>query len=968
MTGNKGNPDSTQLKTQADIELPELKVARDLNSTQVDVPADPLAATEAEASRPRIELKVGNDLDATQPEGAAARLSQDPQMKTDVDLSKSRDTRTDHDEAISEIQRTPIETLTDDYNTCQTSQEEPSKSDSRPERMDVGTTIAERFVIKSFLGEGGMSAVYKVFDKLIKRDVALKVLHADLIARNKAALHRLQREAQALGKLEHDNIVKIYHFDIDENGNPYIVMDLVEGKSLSYLIKVEKVQLDTSRMVFLLSQVCDALEHAHKRGIVHRDLKPSNIMLCGNQVKILDFGIAKLTDEEDELHVTRTGEICGSPLYMSPEQCRGEKLDNRSDIYSMGCLLYEAYTGSPPFRGNSQLETLLMHINDMPKSVASLRAAKDAPKVEAIILKAMSKRPQDRYQTMLELKQDLQQLEAHNFIATLNNLRSQGLHKALRFIHFWKDKVMTAPVMSAGIFVATLLILVAAVLWFGQLYVASADLVSKVPALKQQWKEEDLKGQEAFNKGDVTAAAAVFDANAKLAEKLDDKQLRLASYLEQLDFDRARKILQSATSDEESTKRSAELEANIAKLRLEERKYFETVMNSLISSSKGGANNETALNDAIEKGVLMTEAGYDDLALQLLSHALTISRKIDDPELIAESYYNIGLCYFEQGDEAKAAENYAAALKVAQQRKLPEYDATKARTLARYAMYGNATREAQMSRLKEALRVSKGAFHATSPKVAQIHYFMAVTLAHEQKGQGGADFGKAKMEVQQAIDICNSALERAATAEDRATVIKILLPALTLRSKIDSKLLDEDTEKGRSIPDRAKREAALWAQTQEVLKLAEQSNPRPYRNPADYSLPILLSAQAHLLDKTANDTVISTNTKVFKAEIAIPAKEDLQESPLTQAKFRMARAIAITMRAPRKSTLAEQSRLYAELGAISRKIPDMKLATYAYEQAVQLGRRSGNSGNELEEWHDELQKCLRDSGQLPKPK
>ncbi|MBC7997867.1 MAG: serine/threonine protein kinase, partial [Leptolyngbya sp.] len=241
--------------------------------------------------------------------------------------------------------------------------------------IDYAEIVADRYRIVSLLGHGGMGAVYKVEQIFLEQTFALKTLTAKNFS--DIAIKRFQKEAQAAGKLTHPNLVRALDFGVLKNGNPFYVMDLVEGDNLAeYSRKIGSLNLEEVFKIFI--PICFALGYAHTEGIIHRDIKPGNIMLAktGNPIdpfvpKIVDFGIAKLTDAEDgtAVNLTQTGEIFGTPLYMSPEQCYGKKLDHRSDIYSLGCVLYEALTGAPPFTGESVLAVMLRHQSEEPASL-----------------------------------------------------------------------------------------------------------------------------------------------------------------------------------------------------------------------------------------------------------------------------------------------------------------------------------------------------------------------------------------------------------------------------------------------------------------------------------------------------------------------------------------------------------------------------------------------------------------------
>ncbi len=275
----------------------------------------------------------------------------------------------------------------------------------------VGTKIG-KYELQEKLGSGGMSVVYKARDLALDRYVALKLLLPKMGVEQIDTM-RFQQEAKAASRLEHPNIVKVHDFNVTEDGVPYLVMSYLSGISLSDAIKQEG-GLSPGRWISIMVQACDALSCAHENNVVHRDIKPSNFVLCeekGNEVlKLVDFGIAKI-ETNDEQALTKTGEVFGSPLYMSPEQCSGSKVDLRSDVYSLGCVMYEALAGKPPLVGDNSLATIVKHLQETPASIASV--CPKLPGIESIdkiVMKCLEKKPEDRYPDMLSVRKDLESL------------------------------------------------------------------------------------------------------------------------------------------------------------------------------------------------------------------------------------------------------------------------------------------------------------------------------------------------------------------------------------------------------------------------------------------------------------------------------------------------------------------------------------------------------------------------------
>ena len=282
------------------------------------------------------------------------------------------------------------------------------------ELLSVNQIISDRYKVISIIGHGGMGAVYKVEQIFLRRLFALKTLHGHDFT--EVAIRRFHKEAQAASKLNHPNLVKAHDFGVLENHQPFFVMDLVEGQNLSqYSRRVGILPIEEVLNIFI--PVCFGLNYAHEQGVIHRDIKPGNIMLAvspkepgGYIPKVVDFGIAKMSESEDahSMTLTRTGEVFGTPLYMSPEQCTGIKVDHRSDIYSLGCVMYEALTGAPPFHGDTALNLMMKHQSAMPASLKEASMGREFPStLEAIVAKTLIKDPNNRYQSFLDLALDL---------------------------------------------------------------------------------------------------------------------------------------------------------------------------------------------------------------------------------------------------------------------------------------------------------------------------------------------------------------------------------------------------------------------------------------------------------------------------------------------------------------------------------------------------------------------------------
>ncbi|WP_422743580.1 Stk1 family PASTA domain-containing Ser/Thr kinase [Mycobacterium sp. WMMD1722] len=266
--------------------------------------------------------------------------------------------------------------------------------------------LSDRYELGEILGFGGMSEVHLARDTRLHRDVAIKVLRADL-ARDPSFYLRFRREAQNAAALNHPAIVAVYDTGEAETPTgplPYIVMEYVDGVTLRDIVHSEG-PMPAKRALEVIADACQALNFSHQHGTIHRDVKPANIMISKTgAVKVMDFGIAKALADANS--VTQTAAVIGTAQYLSPEQARGEKVDARSDVYSLGCVLYEMLTGEPPFVGDSPVAVAYQHVREDPVP-PSLRHSGISPDLDAVVLKALAKNPDNRYQTAAELRADL---------------------------------------------------------------------------------------------------------------------------------------------------------------------------------------------------------------------------------------------------------------------------------------------------------------------------------------------------------------------------------------------------------------------------------------------------------------------------------------------------------------------------------------------------------------------------------
>jgi serine/threonine-protein kinase len=265
----------------------------------------------------------------------------------------------------------------------------------------VGELIADRYELEELVGTGGMSTVYRARDRLLERQVAIKILH-EHYSRDEGYVERFRREARAAAKLSHPNIVTVIDRG-EADGRQYIVFEFVDGQNLKQLI-VGRGRLPVRDALELGIEIGRALAFAHAQGLVHRDVKPQNVLLGNGDVKVTDFGIARSLDVN--IGLTQTGTVLGTGEYISPEQATGHQVDPRTDVYSLGVVLYELLAGEPPYSGDSLVSVAMRHVNDPVPSISLARP--DVPlRVVAALQRAMAKDPDDRFQSMSDFVVEL---------------------------------------------------------------------------------------------------------------------------------------------------------------------------------------------------------------------------------------------------------------------------------------------------------------------------------------------------------------------------------------------------------------------------------------------------------------------------------------------------------------------------------------------------------------------------------
>lgn len=334
--------------------------------------------------------------------------------------------------------------------------------------LEIGTIIADRYKLAQRIGEGGAGTVYRAHDKLLDRTVALKTINRSSLTDDEAV--RFHREAKVAASIAHPNVIKMLDFGILDSGHPYMVMEYVNGVSLFRFLKEHGYQ-SPDFALYLMKQICRGMAAVHATGIVHRDLKASNIMVVdlesNPQIVIIDFGIAKSLDSEGQFTtLTHVGNVVGTPRYMSPEQAMGDKLDQRSDIYSMGCILFELLTNKPLFDGATGIDTINKHVAEAPPSLADAQSESDYPEaLEALVSKMVAKSPADRFQNSNELMDAIDDVYATVRSTTVDNDEPEesGAHKVPFQMEDIKEK-NSRPFFLGTIALAAILVIGAAVI------------------------------------------------------------------------------------------------------------------------------------------------------------------------------------------------------------------------------------------------------------------------------------------------------------------------------------------------------------------------------------------------------------------------------------------------------------------------------------------------------------------------
>lgn len=519
--------------------------------------------------------------------------------------------------------------------------------------------INNRYDALEEIGSGGMGTVYKAFDRQKGDLCAVKVLRSELCS-DRLFLQRFEREAQACISFSHANLVQVRDHGYTKCGAPFFAMEWLDGTALSTVLESKGV-LACNEAVRIAIEICAALSHIHQLGIVHRDLKPANVVLTYEKsgqlrAKLVDFGIAKVTRLQHN-NLTETGEIFGSPLYMSPEQCTGQPLDSRSDIYSLGCLLFECLTGSPPFSGATALETIMMHLVQLPEVTISV-----CPLALGVTLKCLEKEPDRRYQSAEALCRDLQRALARDWSLRLHTFAARAAAPR---------KLRKAAIFAAGT-------LTTAILLLSPFWQETVD---------NNWHTCNQRGQKAFDCGNYIRAREQFGMALKHARLRGEKLLEKRTLLDLSDLDAA---MGHRSMADAGRRQAMEKEATDSVRKLvfpvtdQKQLASSLVKEGLESEERGDCHSATTAYEAalrifsagqitydMERAcalarladLLIAEGKYLSRAQRLIEESRRINRVICGPqgESVAENGLALAECLFSMGKSQAAIAELTSA-------------------------------------------------------------------------------------------------------------------------------------------------------------------------------------------------------------------------------------------------------------------------------------------------------------------
>jgi hypothetical protein len=463
--------------------------------------------------------------------------------------------------------------------------------------LPPGTLFHDKYAVIEVLGEGAISVVHKARHSVMKNIVVIKLLKGTYASNSKTVL-RFQRDGQAMSRLNHQNIVRTFDFGISREGQPFLAIEYLDGKSLAALLK-EHGAPPLPMALAIFSQVADALTSAHAAGFVHRGMKPSNIFILGlatgqRVVKLVDFGVADVFDEDEEgqKKVPQGGKFFGDPRYMSPEQCLGKTLDDRTDIYSLGCVMYEGLTGAPPFAGANTNAILQKQSQENPRPFREVAPDRtDLALIEPVVFKCLAKDPGSRYQTMAQLSRALKEVDQAGMVGTAGSAPADNSEALAAEEQERRREVLLRRVLIAAAVVVVLLPVIPIVLF----KTSEVDVALSGPGEHAGFAIDRGQYQEAKKQIEsMLAEARKANLKADVVRLLTDQ-----AALEH--------ILADKTAEAKDDKEIADInEAGGAQIYVNAGAI--EAIDALLASDKSTADLEQALKDPVQKMVTITQS------------------------------------------------------------------------------------------------------------------------------------------------------------------------------------------------------------------------------------------------------------------------------------------------------------------------------------------------------------------------
>jgi tetratricopeptide (TPR) repeat protein/predicted Ser/Thr protein kinase len=598
----------------------------------------------------------------------------------------------------------------------------------------AGSAIADQYEVEGLLGSGGWSLVYKAHQTSLARPVAIKILHSHL-AFDFDKVARFQREAEALSHFNHPAIPSVYDFGQLPSGQPYMVMAYVHGRSLSEIITADGA-LPIPRALDIFAETAQALHLAHERGIIHRDIKPSNILITNDkdEVKVLDFGLAKLVDgvEGQTLAtLTQAGHTIGTPAYMSPEQCLGQNLDGRSDIYSLGCVMFETITGECAFKGKDAFDVMTAHMR-AEVSFSNTKIKDTIPDtVEQLVFRALAKNPAERFQTANEL------------VAAIDSIRKQRSfsRSPFRFVFALQRIALQHRGKLAGIAgtVAITGLIIGAFVFFAfrSVEIMNAKSGAAMHNLSDTYKEAMAKGDRQFYAGNLRDATKSYRQASDIAEGFGASDERLTASLNKL-RDTLKKDGKQADADKVAEHIEALKNSTYGLMYGTPEQNAREILS--LTTAREANPNDPALARKLcavlnnQAALLFTQSNVEE-AKQFLDRALAIEKKTvgeNDPEY-ATTLSNLAYYYSHHGDKAQAEQLYKQALDLRKQ-VLGENDPKVGRSLRNLADFywqkGDVQRAQDL--MTQSMEVYKKQLPKTAPDYAWTTNNLALIYASEK--------------------------------------------------------------------------------------------------------------------------------------------------------------------------------------------------------------------------------------------